>query len=297
MTFSTTLQDDHRRASPSASGPSVVGLGRGWGAGSGVVVARRPGAHRRPRPPRRRGHRHLRRRPHAPRRAWPASTPTPTWPSSRSTPATPRPVDWAPTAAPGARRRRSSPSPTPAAAACASRSGFVTAAERTSAARAAAASPARSSTPRRSRAARPAARSSTPTGRLLGPQRHPPRRRPDPRRARRRGAARARRGARRAASAPSRPRLGVALAPAARRPAHAPRRRPARARRPARPRRPRRLARAERPRGDLILSELTRCTRDRLRRPIVDLESCCGTEELTLDRGLRRPRACSASRA
>ena len=72
-------------------GPAVIGLGRGWGRGSGVVIAERPRAHQRARAARRGGRgpaagRRVRARPR--RRA---STPTSTSPSSRSTRATRRP--------------------------------------------------------------------------------------------------------------------------------------------------------------------------------------------------------------
>ena len=105
-------------------GPSVVGLGRGWGHGSGVVIGQGQvltSAH------------NLRReevtvsfagRPARARGAWRAATRTSTWPCSPSTRATPRPCA-------GSRpRRRASArrwwrSPTPAAAACGPRSGFV----------------------------------------------------------------------------------------------------------------------------------------------------------------------------
>ena len=59
----TSPRHDSRR-SPTRVGPAVVGLGRGWGHGSGVVVARRPRADARATTlRRRRAHRRVRRRP------------------------------------------------------------------------------------------------------------------------------------------------------------------------------------------------------------------------------------------
>ena len=203
-----------RAAAAERSGPSVVGLGRGWGRGSGVVVARRPGAHQRPQPARaRRSRVHLRRRPPRDRPRWPASTSTSTSPCSRSTPATSRRSSWAAGATPLGIGTPVVALANPGGRGLRATLGFVSADGRSFR------GPRGRRIARRDRAHRAA------PARLLGrparrrrrqparPQRVRLRGRPDPRRARRRAAARARRGARRAARRRRRTRLGVAVAP------------------------------------------------------------------------------------
>ena len=225
-----------RRPSPPSrpsAAPSVVGIGSRI-RGSGVVVADGARPDQRPQPPRRRGHRPLRRRPDAPRHRRRASTGTATSPSSTSTPPARRRSPGRPAAPPSAPpcsrpppRRRAAP---------ASRSASCRPSSGRSAAPAAAGSPARSSTPRRSRPARPGSPLLDADGALVGLNTNRvgegfylalpaddgaqvPRRRPRPRRVARAAAARdrGRPGARRPAAAPVGGPAGARRRPRARR--------------------------------------------------------------------------------
>ncbi len=161
----STITDLQEAIASSAErvGPAVVGFGRGWGRGSGVVVA--PGrvltnAHNLRGAD---GHRQLRRRPPGARHAWRAPIPTSTSPPCGWTPATSSPSTGSPTS--------SSAGIGAPVIALANRGGrglratlgFVSVCRpRDPRARGGARSPAASSTPPRCRAARGAGRSSTP---------------------------------------------------------------------------------------------------------------------------------------
>ena len=128
------------------------------------IVAPGRVTHERARAARRGGRRRVPRRRHAGSAAWPAPTSTSTSRSSRSTRATRRRrVGAGPARAARASARRYSRSRTRAGAGCASRSARCPRPSGRSAVRAGGGSAARSSTRRRCRAARRAARSSTPT--------------------------------------------------------------------------------------------------------------------------------------
>ena len=194
-------------------GPAVVGFGRGWGRGSGVVVA--PGrvlttAHNL------RGDEvtvNLPGRAARDRARWPASTPTSTSPRSRSTPATSSRSSGTRPRRAGHRHAGDRARRTPAGAACARRPGFVSSEGREHP-RSARAHDRRLHRAHRSASARLRRRAAgRPRRAPAGAERGPPRRRPDRRDPGRRAPRRARASACGAASSARPVRLGVAIAP------------------------------------------------------------------------------------